>query len=144
MSELTYIRLLNENDADIPQLLKIHQLPEIKLYINTTSTYFYYVTNTENVYYFKVYDNDKLVASIHIEKMNSVLSMSVLVFPEYQRMGYGSKIIKDIQDDVFAFDYDTIEVSIDERNTASLKLFKNARFIYVSKEDELLYFTYKR
>ena len=144
MDKLTYVRLLNENDADIPQLLKIHQLPETACYISTTDTYFYYVTNTENVYYFKVYDNDKLVASIHIEKINSVLSMSILVFPEYQRMGYGSKIIKDIQDDVLAFDYDTIEVSIDERNTASLQLFKNAGFIHTSKEDELLYFTYKR
>ena len=37
-----------------------------------------------------------------------------------------------------------IEISIDETNTASLRLFENAGFIRESKEDELINFVYQR
>ena len=64
--------------------------------------------------------------------------MDILVFPEFQRMGFGTKIIKDIQDDVFELEYEKIEVSIDESNVASIQLFSNAGFVFMSKEDELI------
>lgn len=70
--------------------------------------------------------------------------MDILVFPEFQRTGLGTTILKDIQNDVFGLDYERIEISIDERNTASLRLFKKAGFICTSKDDELINFTYQR
>jgi len=66
------------------------------------------------------------------------------VLPEFQRNGLGTKILNDIQNDVFELDFERIEISIDERNTASLKLFENAGFVRISKEDELLNYVYQR
>ncbi|MBQ8002272.1 MAG: GNAT family N-acetyltransferase, partial [Clostridia bacterium] len=81
---------------------------------------------------------------IHLEKQGTVLFMDILVFPEFQRTGLGTKIIKDIQNDIFGLDYERIEISIDERNTASLKLFENVGFIPVSKDGELINYFYER
>ena len=53
-------------------------------------------------------------------------------------------IVKDIQDDVFKLDYKSIEISIDEANFTSLRLFENAGFVFTSKEDELMNFIYKK
>lgn len=57
MGNLTYKRMLIEEDIDIPQLRTIYQLPEIARYLSISESYFRYVTNTEDVYYYKVYDN---------------------------------------------------------------------------------------
>ncbi|MBR6767965.1 MAG: hypothetical protein IKM34_00570 [Clostridia bacterium] len=40
--------------------------------------------------------------------------------------------------------YDKIEISIDERNTASLKLFENVGFIRLSQEEELISMVYRK
>lgn len=144
MSDLTYKRMLFEDDTDIPQLIMVHQMPEIARYLNISDNYFSYVTNTENVYLYKVYEDSALTGSIHIEKQGPVLFMDILVFPEFQRKGLGTKIVKDIQNDIFGLNYERIEISIDERNIASLELFKNAGFIRVSKENELINFVYRK
>lgn len=144
MSDLTYKRLLFEDDTDIPQLITIHQVPEISRYLSISDNYFSYVTNTENVYFYKVYEDGELIGSTHIEKQGTTLFMDILVFPEFQRTGLGTKIVKDIQNDIFGLNYERIEISIDERNTASLKLFENAGFIRVSKENELINFVYRK
>lgn len=144
MGSLTYKKMIFEDDTDVPQLLEIYQLPEIAQYLSIADNYFHYVTNTANVYFYKVYENNKLVASTHLEKQGTILFMDILVFPEFQRKGLGTKIIKDIQNNILGLDYERIEVSIDERNTASMKLFENTGFIFVSKEDELLDFAYQK
>ena len=144
MHNLTYTRMLLEDDNDIPQLVKVFTLPEVAQYLSIADNYFHYVTNSENVYFFKVYENSRMIGSIHIEKHGAVLYMDILVFPEYQKRGLGTCIIKDIQHGIFGLSYERIEVSIDERNTASLRLFKNAGFICTSKNDELIDFVYQR
>lgn len=144
MDNVTYERMLSENDTDIPQLLKVYRMPVIARYLSISQTYFHYVTNTENVYFYKIYKNDQLVASTHIEQQGTILCLDVLVFPEYQRMGLGTKIIEDIQNNVLGLAYEAIEISIDERNTASLTLFENAGFIRVSKDAELINLVYQR
>ena len=143
MNNLVYSRLLAENDADVSRLMQVLQLPEISRYLYISDHYFDYVTNTANVYFYKVYENKELIGSIHLEKPGSILYMDILVFPEFQGKGYGTKIIKDIQRDIFDLHYERIEVSIAESNTASLKLFRNAGFEFVSQEDGLLDFVYK-
>jgi len=140
MRSLTYKQMCSKDDTDIPQLVTIHQIPEISQYLSVSDNYFHYVTNNENVYFYKVYENNKLIGSTHLEKQGTILFMDILVFPEFQRTGLGAKIIKDIQNDVFGLHYERIEASIDERNTASLRLFENAGFIRTSKDDELISF----
>ena len=143
MHNLTYKQMSSEDDRDIPQLVTIHQMPEIAQYLSVGDNYFHYVTNSENVFFYKVYENNKLIGSTHLEKQGTMLFMDILVFPEFQRTGLGTKIVKDIQSDVFGLRYERIEISVDERNTASLKLFENAGFIRTSKEGELINLAYQ-
>ena len=144
MNELTYTRILTEDDSNIPHLLQIYQQPNVSQFISISDSYFHYVTNTPNVYFYKVNENEKLIGAIHLEKNENLLYMDILIFPEFQKMGFATKVIKDIQNDIFGLNYDRIEISIDESNIASLKLFENAGFTFVSKEDELLNYVYER
>ena len=59
-------------------------------------------------------------------------------------MGLGTRIIQDVLDDVFVLDFESIKVSIDKTNIASLKLFENAGFVRISKKDELINLIYER
>ncbi len=144
MGSLTYKKMIFENDADVPQLAEIYQSPEIARYLSISDNYFHYVTNTENVHFYKVYKNGELIGTIHLEKQGTVLFMDILVFPKFQRAGLGTRIVKDIQDDVFKLDYKSIEISIDKANFKSLRLFKNTGFVFTSIEDELMNFVYKK
>ena len=144
MSSLTYQEMLFENDADVPRLAEIYQEPEIARYLSISDNYFHYVTNNENVHFYKVYKNGEMIGTTHLEQQGIVLFMDVLVFPKFQKVGLGTQIIRDIQDDIFELVYENIEISIDEANTASLRLFGNAGFVFTSKEDKLLNFVYKR
>lgn len=144
MGSLQYIKLLSEEDSAIPQLLQIYRMPDISRYLSISDHYFHYVANTKNVYYYKVYETGNLIGTIHLEKQDTVLFMDILVFPEFQNLGLGTEIIKDIKNDIFNLNYDTIEISIDERNTASIKLFENSGFTFVSKECELMNYIYKK
>ena len=144
MHHLTYKRIFAEDDIDIPQLTAMHQIPEVAQYICIGDNYFHYVTNSKNVFYYKVYENDVLIGSIHLEKQETVLYMDILVFPNFQRVGLGTQILKDIQNDIFQLRYERIEISIDERNTASLRLFKKAGFIRTAKEDALIFMTFAK
>ena len=144
MNELTYTRILTEDDSNIPHLLQIYQQPNVSQFISISDSYFHYVTNTPNVYFYKVYEKEKLIGAIHLEKNENLLYMDILIFPEFQKMGFATMVIKDIQNDIFGLNYDRIEISIDESNIASLKLFENAGFTFVSKEAELLNYVYER
>lgn len=139
---MRYTRILSEDDADIPQLLQIYQIPNISRFLSISDNYFHYVANTENVYFYKVYESQKLIGTIHLEKCEDILYMDVLIFPEYQRMGFAASVLGDIQNDTFGLNFKRIEISIDEANTASIKLFERAGFSFVSKEDELLNYVY--
>ena len=70
--------------------------------------------------------------------------MSVVVFPKYQSQGIATIIVKDIQAGKLGLDFIKIQVSIDEKNTASLKLFESVGFICVNKDEELLEYEYSQ
>ena len=144
MHNLNYKRILSECDKDISQLIDIYQTPQISQYIHIDNNYWQYISNTENVYFYKIYDNNKLIGTTHLEKQNDILFMDILVFPEYQKMGFGTKIIKDIQNDIFNLNYEKIEIYIDETNISSIKLFENAGFEYLSQNDELINYIYPK
>ena len=94
--------------------------------------------------FFKIYKDDILLATIHLELVDCVLYMSVVVFPEYQKQGIATTILKDIQTRQIGLDFDKIQVSIDEKNIASLKLFESVGFICVNKDEELLEYEYRK
>lgn len=143
-TDLTYSRILSEDDSDISRLLEIYQQPAISRFLSISDNYFHYVTNTVNVYFYKVYASEKLIGTIHLEKCEDLLYMDILIFPEYKRMGFATSVVGDIQNDVFGLKFNRIEIAIDESNAASIKLFERAGFSFVSREDELLNFAYER
>ena len=140
---MIYRLIKNLDDEDIPLILSVYKQPLISQFISiNTENYWKYITSTDNVYFYKIYKNDILVATIHLELVDRVLYMSVVVFPEHQKQGIATTILKDIQAGKLKLDFDKIQVSIDEKNTASLKLFESVGFICVNKDKELLEYEY--
>ena len=142
MSELTYKRIVSQEDKDIFLINEMHSKPEIKKYISISDNYFNYVTNTENVFFYKVYKDRNLVGTIHLEKNDNILYMDILIFPEFQKAGLGTKVISDIKNDIFNLNIKKIEVSIVERNIPSLKLFEKSGFKFVSQDNGLKNYEY--
>ena len=141
---MVYQRLIDANDTDILQLCCVMDLPNISRFISyDKEKYWQYVTSTNSVFYYKVYQRNSLVGAVHLEKSGKVLYMSILVLPEYQNQKIGSSIIKDIQDKKLPIDFERIEVSIDETNIASIRLFEKMNFKLFSKENELLTYVYQ-
>ena len=136
--------MVNENDIAIPDLKAIYQLPEVSRYLSISDNDFCYVTKTPGVYFYKVFNKDEMIGAIHLELNENLLYMDILIFPKFQRRGFATKVIEDIQDDIFKLYYNRIEISIDETNSASLKLFENAGFTRTSKDDELINLVYQK
>ena len=131
----------SEKDNDIPYLLSIYKLPEILRFIGIDEkNYFSYVINTENVFYFKVYKNEHLVATVHCELDDKVLYIGLMVIPKYQNLGIGTEILSDIQNGVLALPFTHIKVSIDKLNIFSLRLFDKMNFVKTSEDEDLIDF----
>ena len=142
---MTYCLLKKADDADIPLILSVYKQPLISQFISIDEeNYWKYITDTDNVYFYKIYKDDILVSAIHLELDNCVLYMSVVVFPEHQKQGIATTILKDIQAGKLELDFDKIQVSIDEKNTASINLFESAKFVCVGKDTELLEYEYSK
>lgn len=142
---MTYSLLTSLNDSDIPQLLSNHLLPEVSRFIDINEKkYFKYVTKTENVFYYKISENGKLIGSVHCEISGTVLYVSLLIFPEFQNNGFGTKVIKDIISGTLPLSFDSIEVSIDKTNLPSLRLFEKVGFIKTSVDGGLVNYTYTK
>lgn len=144
MSNLIYARMTQTDDADIAQISAVYDLPEIARYIAIGEQYFDYVTGHENVYFYKIFDENGLIGTIHLETQKDTLYLSVVVFTQHQNAGYGTKVLTDIQKDVFGLGYKRIEVSIDETNTPSIGLFEKVGFAFVSQEDELRNYVWRK
>lgn len=136
---MTYERITSEVDKDIPYLNTILEMPQISRYISVDKENFWrYVTETENVFYYKVVDDGALVGAVQLELAGDVLYMDIMVIPEYQRRGIGTSIIRDIQNGALPLSFERIEISIDESNIASIRLFEKMGFRFISKSDVLL------
>ena len=140
---MTYRLIDRIDDNDIPLISIAYRHSSISRFISIDErNYWNYVTDAKNVWFYKTFENDHLVATIHLELNDHILHMSIVVFPEYQKRGIATKILKDIQKNELISEFDKICVSIDENNTASLKLFENAGFICVDKDEELREYEY--
>ena len=81
---MIYRLLKNADDEDIPLILSVYKQPSISRFISIDEeNYWKYITSTDNVYFYKIYKDDILLATIHLESYNRVLYMSVVVFPEH-------------------------------------------------------------
>ncbi|MBQ8524238.1 MAG: GNAT family N-acetyltransferase [Clostridia bacterium] len=142
---MTYCLLMKADDEDIPLILSVYKQPSILQFISIDEeNYWKYITSTDNVYFYKIYKDDILVSTIHLESNNRVLYMSVVVFPEFQKQGIATTILKDIQAGKLELDFDKIQVSIDEKNTASLRLFESVGFVCIGKDEELWEYEYNK
>ena len=142
---MTYRLVKKFDDEEIPIILSFYRQPSISQFISIDEeNYWRYITSTDNVYFYNVYKDDILVATIHLELVESVLYMSMVVFPEYQKQGIAKTILNDIKAGRLEIDFIKIQVSIDEKNIASLKLFESAGFVCVGKDEELLEYEYSK
>ena len=144
MSDLIYKILKCEKDKDVLLIKNIHNIPEIKKYININDSYFNYVITTENVFFYKVYKKQNLIGTIHLEKNDNIIYMDILIFPDFQKSGLGTEVINDIKNDIFNLSFKKIKVSIDENNIPSLRLFEKSGFKFISQEDELKNYEYSK
>ena len=53
-------------------------------------------------------------------------------------------MLKDVQSGKFGLDFNKIEVSIDEKNKASLELFESVGFVRTGKDEELFKYEYSK
>ena len=140
---MNYSLLERINDKDIPYILNSYKLPSVSRFVSIDEdNYFKYVTDADNVWFYKIYKDDSMVAAVHLESDSHILYMSVVVFPDYQRSGIAAEILKDIIAGKLGLDFDRIRVSIDEKNTASLRLFEKMGFVCTGKDEELLDYEY--
>ena len=58
---MIYMRVLKEDDVDIPRLISVYRLPEISRYLSISDNYFNYIANTPNVYFYKAYKKSNAV-----------------------------------------------------------------------------------
>ncbi len=140
---MTYTLLTSLKDPDIPRLLEIHSLPEIKCFIDiNTKKYFKYVTKSDHVFYYKIYDENILVGSVHCELSEKTMYLSLLIFPKHQNKGFGTKVLEDIINKKIPIEFETIEISINDDNASSLHLFEKVGFIRTSVDGGLINYIY--
>ena len=128
--------LLRKEDKDIPVLQELHNLPAIKKYISISENYFKYVTSAENVWYYKIMQENTLIGAVHLEKYDEVLYLSIWIRPEFQRKGYACVALADIENNL-NHGAQFIQVSIDDDNISSLRLFEKAGYVLVGVDEEL-------
>lgn len=73
--ELNYYPIKYKNDNDLEELIKYHNLPEIKKYISLSGNFFDYVINNKNVFYLKIKIYNDLVVNY---KLKRILKLSIL------------------------------------------------------------------
>ena len=135
---MIYRRIVDISDSDIPFLSSVLKQPEVARFLSIDQeNYWTYVTKTENVFYFKVFNKNTLVAATHCEIFDRTLYMDIMVIPKYQGNGIAKQILHDIKFGKLTLNFDKIEVSIDENNIASINLFEKEGFVLISKETEL-------
>lgn len=132
---------LRKNDKDMVMIKAMHNESSISKYISISEMYFNYVTNTENVVYYKIIVDGRLVGGIHSEVLNDIMDISICILPEYQKQGFASfamkKLIASIPQSI-----SKIQVSIDETNVASIRLFEHLGFKKDRQEEELIDYIY--
>ncbi len=141
--KMKFSQITSLKDSDISRLLEVHMLPENLRFIEINEKkYFKYVTKSNNVFYYKIFAADTLVGSVHCELSGKTMYLSLLIFPEHQNKGYGTKTLEDIISKKISLDFETIEVAINDDNFPSLHLFEKVGFIRTSVDGGLINYTF--
>ena len=142
---MIYQRLTRQDDRDIPRILSVYRLPAVSRFISIDeANYWRYVTASDHVFFYKIFDGETPVAAMHCETDGKTLYPAIVVFPEHQRKGIAARALTDLQEGRLPLDFDRIRVSIDKSNTASLRLFESAGFVCIGREEELLEYEYAK
>ncbi len=128
---------LVKNDPELSLVKKLHEEPTVARFISVSDDYFDYVTSAENVVYYKIKRRDELVGGLHTETENAVLYLSICIQPLYRRQGLAAAALKKLISQLPPA-AQKIQVSIDEANAASLRLFESLGFSNVGREEELV------
>ena len=85
---------LKPGDPDLDELLRIHQEPSVSRFISISDNYFNYVTETEDVCYYKIITNERLAGGLHSEIHSETVYLSICVDEKYRRLGIAEKSLK--------------------------------------------------
>ena len=143
MNNLKLILLKNTEDEELEIIKENYSKPSVERFVDINKDKFWnYVTETEDVYFYKAYIDDVLIGTVQCEVYDGILYLALVVFPEYHSKGIGTDIVKYIINGKTGLNFNEICVSVDEKNTASIRLFRNAGFKCTGQEDELINFKY--
>ncbi len=115
----------------------MHDEPTVSKYISVSDDYFDYVTSAEGVVYFKIKLHDEFVGGIHSEIAGTVLYLSICIQPQYRRRGFAASALKKFIANV-PQTVEKIQISIDETNFPSTRLFESLGFSKIGREGELI------
>lgn len=131
--------LLKNKDEDLAYIEAIHLLPKINEYIQIDDKYFDNVINNDNIWYYKLMLDKKVIGAIHVEKNEEVLYLSIWIHPVHQRQGYAHFCLESIIE-MFSDDILRIEVKIDQANIPSISLFEKFGFKIEHMVDGIYYY----
>ncbi|MBR6426697.1 MAG: GNAT family N-acetyltransferase [Clostridia bacterium] len=132
---------LKPGDPDLDELLRIHQEPSVSRFISISDNYFNYVTETEDVCYYKIITNERLAGGLHSEIHSETVYLSICVDEKYRRLGIAEKSLKKFFSIMPSY-IKTIEASIEETNIPSVLLFQKLGFQVSEQDNELI--TYRK
>ncbi|MBR6050053.1 MAG: GNAT family N-acetyltransferase [Clostridia bacterium] len=132
---------LKPGDPDLDELIRIHQEPSVSRFISISDNYFNYVTETEDVCYYKIITNERLAGGLHSEIHSETVYLSICVDEKYRRLGIAEKSLKKFFSIMPSY-IKTIEASIEETNIPSVLLFQKLGFQVSEQDNELI--TYRK
>lgn len=139
MNGISLILLEGADDEELEIIKKNYDKPSIERFVAVDKDNFWdYVTETENVYFYKLYKDGSLAGTVQCELSDKILYLAVVVFPEFQNKKIGTDALKYVIDGKTGLEFNEIQVSVDEKNTASLHLFQKVGFTCICQEDELV------
>lgn len=128
---------LGKKDPEIRIVKKIHDDPTVSKYISISDNYLDYVTNSENVAYYKIKFHNELIGGIHSEIVGTVLYLSICIQVRYRKKGFATSALK-IFISLIPHTVEKIQISIDETNIPSIRLFESLGFSKTGQEEELI------
>ncbi len=142
--KIRYELLNSVSDQEIEILKTFHSLEDISQFINIGDDYFNYVINSNDTYYYKVKIKEEIVGGLHIEKNDGILYLALWVSPIKQHLGVATKVLNDVIEDKFKFNFNKILVSIDKNNLKSINLFEKVGFKKGKTDNELIEYIYSK
>ncbi len=128
---------LARNDPDTDTVKRMHSEPTVAKYISISDDYFEYVTGSDNVTYYKIKTCGELIGGIHSEIVDTVMYLSICIQPQYREKGFAASALKKFIS-LIPHTVERIQVSIDETNIPSMRLFESLGFSKAGQEEELI------